>query len=70
MKLEMSKQIDNVRAILVPLGFVAFLLIAIDLAYEFIENEPIIAMEGVRWAIFGLIFFALIGVLYVLSDRK
>jgi hypothetical protein len=66
----MSKQVDNVRAFLVPVGFLAFLMIAADLLVEFIEEEPIIAMQGIRLAMFGVFALAFIGVLYVLNEKR
>jgi len=66
----MSKQIDNIRALLVPMAFLAFLVIAADLLIEFITDEPIIAMQGVRFAMFGIFILAIIGVLYVLNNSR
>ena len=50
----MKNSVDNIRAILVPFGFLAFLLIAADMLVEFITNEPILAAEGVRYAMIGI----------------
>ena len=66
----MSKQVDNMRAALVPIGFLAFLVIAADLIVEFITEEPILAMQGVRWSMFGILALACIGVLYVLNNKR
>jgi len=66
----MENSVDNIRAILVPLGFIAFLAIAADLLVEFITNEPILAAEGIRYAMIGIFLLAIIGVLYVLNNER
>ena len=66
----MKNSIDNIRAILVPLAFIAFLLIAADMLVEFITDEPILAVEGLRFGMVGITLLAVIGVLYVLNNER
>ena len=66
----MKNSIDNIRAILVPLAFIAFLLIAADMLVEFITDEPILATEGLRFGMVGITLLAVIGVFYVLNNER